>query len=343
MARDDSRFDRQIRFAPLGAAGQDRLGRARVLLVGCGATGGSVAQNLVRCGVGTLVLVDRDVVEESNLARQVLFEARHLGRPKAEAAREALLGIGGPSRIETHVEHVDADNLEALAKGADLLLDGTDNLTARYLMNDFAVARGLPWIYAGVVGSSGLVLPVLPGRGACLRCLFPQPAPPTALDTCETAGVILPAVALVASLEAGAALRWLASDQTARENFVPGLFMVDVWTGELRRLNAPRDPQCPCCHQRSFPFLQGDATDSAVALCGRPVVQIRPAGRRQLDLESLGRTAGRFARRVRLGEGLLEFQVDEARFLVFPDGRALIEGTDDTARARALYDRYVGS
>jgi len=340
----DARFDRQERFAPLGPEGQRRLQGARVLLVGCGALGGSLAQTLTRCGVGTLVLVDRDVVELTNLPRQVLFEPRHIGRPKAEAARETLGRIGGPTRVEAHALHVDADNLEELAAGSDLVLDGTDNLATRYLLNDLCVERGTPWIYGGVVGASGLVLPVLPGRGACLRCLFPDPAPPGSLPTCDTAGVVLPAVAAVAAFQSGAALHLLSADPAARAAFVPHLLDVDAWTGQARRLPAPRDPDCPCCARREFPFLLEPVERSAVSLCGRNTVQVRP--QHEAPRADLARVAERVrsqASALSLDEHLLAFAVEEVRFTLFPDGRALIEGTQDVDRARALYDRWVGA
>jgi adenylyltransferase/sulfurtransferase len=340
----DPRFDRQVRFAPLGVEGQARLQRAHVLLVGCGALGGSLAQSLVRCGVGTLTLVDRDVVEPSNLPRQVLFEPGHVGRPKAEAAREALARIGGPTRVAAHALHVDADNLEELARGCDLVLDGTDNLATRYLVNDLCVERGLPWVYGGVVGASGLVLPIVPGRGACLRCLFPQPAPPGSLPTCDTAGVILPAVAAVAAFQAGAALHLLAADEQARAAYVPHLLDIDAWSGLARRLPAPRDPECPCCTQRRFPFLLEPVERSAVSLCGRNTVQVRPQhAAARADLARLAERLRAQADALALDPALLAFELEGLRFTVFPDGRALIEGTQDVARARALYDRWVGA
>ncbi len=341
---EPSRFDRQVRFAPLGREGQARLESARVLLVGCGALGGVLAQNLVRAGVGTLVLVDRDVVELSNLPRQVLFDERHAAArtPKAEAALAALGPIGGPTRLEAHVRHVDADNLAELAAEATLLLDGTDNLETRYLLNDYAVEQEIPWVYAGVVGASGLVLPVLPGRGACLRCVFPEPPPPGSLPTCDAAGVILPAVGAVASLAAGAALRLLArpADEPV-ERFEPALLEVDAWNGTLRRLAAPRDPDCPACGRRDFPVLHRPAGRAALVLCGRNTVQI-PRGARSPDLPGLARRLVGLAEDVTELGALLRFRVDDVQITLFRDGRALVEGTDDVSRAQALYDRYVG-
>ncbi len=343
MAWTDSRFDRQIRFVHLGAAGQERLEAARVLIVGCGALGGSLAMQLVRSGVGQVVLADRDVVELSNLPRQVLFSETDLGRPKSQAAQAALQKIGGPSRIEAHDVHVDADVLLELAPRAQVILDGTDNLATRYLINDYCVSRHVPWIYGGVVGSSGLVLPVLPGVGACLRCLFPAPAQVGSLESCQTSGVILPAVQLVSSLQAGACLRLLAGKAGGSEPEAPRLTMVDAWSTEVRSVSARRDPACPCCGMREFPFLDAPTENAAVALCGRNTVQVRPQSKSQTDLARLAERVRAIASAVRVHSGVLEFQVEEFHLRVFPDGRALIEGTEDPARARAVYDRYVGS
>ena len=340
MAEFTRRFERQTRFAPLGQSGQARLERARVLLVGCGALGGALAQSLVRSGVGQLVLVDRDLVEESNLPRQVLFDERHAreSTPKVEAARESLVRIGGPTTIHTHALHLDEQNAEELAQDADLVLDGTDNLSTRYLLNDLCVESARPWIYAGVLGSGGLVLPVLPGRGPCLRCLFPEPAPSASLETCETAGVLQPAVALIAALQAGLALRILVQP----EDLEPELYELDAWEPRVRSLSLSRDPECPCCARREFPFLHEATPHRAVRLCGRNTVQVRGA-RRATDLPRLAAALAGVATSIRRNELLLKFEVEDQRFTVFPDGRALIEGTEDIGRALALYDRYVGT
>lgn len=341
----NERFERQVRFAPLGSEGQARLGRARVVLVGCGALGGALAQSLVRSGVGQLVLVDRDVVETSNLPRQVLFDERHARErtPKVEAARETLARIGGPTSLELQALHLDADNIEDLAENCDLLLDGTDNLATRYLVNDYSVEEGVPWVYGGVVGSGGLAMPVVPGRGPCLRCVFPDPPPPGSLPTCDTAGVLQPAVALVAAIQAGCALRMLADTEGLDPEKGSTLFEVDVWDGRLRTLNAVRDPACPCCGPAGErPYLHRPVLHPAVRLCGRNAVQVR--GRvRECDLEALAETLREASLDVQLNPTLLRFEADGARFSVFADGRALIEGTEEVERALTLYDRYVGS
>lgn len=334
------RFERQMRFAPLGRAGQERLARARVLLVGCGALGGALAQSLARSGVGTLVLVDRDLVELSNLPRQVLFDERHAhaALPKVEAARETLARLGGPTQLELHAEHLDAGNVAELADGCELLLDGTDNLSTRYVLNDFAVERGVPWVYAGVVAAHGLALAVRPGVGPCLRCLFPDPAPAGALPTCDTAGVIQPAVAAIAGLQAGLALRLLVEPAT----LAPRLLEIDAWSGEVRELSVARDPECPCCAQRRFEFLRAPAAERATLLCGRDTVQVRGVGTTP-DLARVAERLAGVASNVRHGGGLLRFDVGRQRITLFTDGRALVEGTDDVGHAIALYDRFVGT
>lgn len=336
------RFDRQMRFQPLGAEGQERLLNSRVLIVGCGALGGQLAQTLVRCGIGFLVLVDRDVVDWTNLARQVLFDERHalLGEAKVTAALETLGRIGGPTRLLGHAAHLDAANIEELAAGCDMVLDGTDNVATRYLINDFCVQRNLPWVYAGVVQAHGVCLPVLAGRGPCLRCLFPIPPAAGVLQTCDSAGVLLPAVAAVASIQAGWALRVLVEGSRLERSIE--LARIDVWNGELRSTPIARASDCPCCVQHRFEFLEAPTSRSAVSLCGRNAVQIR-GGFRPPDLARLAASLDGLAAGVRRAGELLRFHIDSLRVTVFGDGRALIEGTQDTDRARAIYDRYIGS
>ncbi len=337
---DAPRFDRQVRFAELGRSGQERIEQSSVLLVGCGALGGVLAQTLVRAGVGRLVIVDRDVVEESNLARQVLFEERHAreGTPKAEAAAETLARIGGPTEVQALAFHLDASNVDELGRDVDLVLDGTDNMATRYLLNDWCVEHARAWVYGGVVGGGGLVLPVIPERGPCLRCLFPTPPPAGTLATCDTAGVILPAVGAVASMQAGLALRLIASPDTLE----PQLVEIDAWSGEARTLRVRRAEDCPCCVQGERAFMRAPHSEVAQVLCGRRAVQVR--GRGPLaDFERLARDLERSVRDIERKSSLVRFQADGLRLTLFRDGRALVEGTEEIERALALYDRYVGT
>ena len=338
------RFERQTRFTPLGPAGQERLESSSVALVGCGALGGVLAQSLCRAGVGSLTLIDRDVVEETNLPRQVLFSEKHArdATPKVAASVESLAPIGGPTTLRPIAAHLDAANIEEHLASCQLILDGTDNLATRYLINDWSISELVPWIYGGAVASGGLVLPVLPGRGPCLRCIFPDPPPPGSLPTCDTAGVIQPAVGLVASLQAGLALRLLAC-AADHEPLEPALHQLDAWTGELRRLAAPRNANCPCCGAGEFPFLDRDQPSPAITLCGRRAVQAFTHRGRAPDMEALSAALADLATNLRRAGDLLRFEVEDIAITLFPDGRALIEGTEDTDRALALYDRYIGS
>ena len=340
--REATRFDRQTRFAPFGEEGQANLERSRVLLVGAGALGGVLAQNCVRAGVGELVIVDRDVVEYSNLPRQVLFTEEHAreATPKALAAAETLARVGGPSTLTPIVGHLDADLLIELGRTADLILDGTDNLETRYLINDFALKERIPWVYAGVVGACGLVMPVVPESSACLACLFPEPPPSGSLPTCDTAGVLGPAVGAIASLAAGLGLRLLARPE-ARDEVPSRLVELDVWNGAVRSIGAPRDPECRACGTREFRWLEGAPSADPISLCGRNTVQI-PSSTRAFDLEALAARLQDVAEDVVYQKVLLRFRADEHSFTVFQDGRALIEGTEDLDRARSLYARFVG-
>ncbi|HPF15786.1 MAG: ThiF family adenylyltransferase [Planctomycetes bacterium] len=334
----DNRFDRQTRFAPFGTAGQAKLEQASVFLLGAGALGGVIAQSLVRSGVGRLVFADRDSVDWTNLPRQVLFEDRHAAAstPKAWAALEALERIGGPTRLEAHATHVDADNLVELSAGCDVLLDGSDNLETRYLLNDLAVKSDRPWVYAGVIGGGGLVMPIRPNVGPCLRCLFPEPPPPGTLETCDTSGVLMPAVGSVASLAAGMALRLLVDPAGTPLR----LMEIDAWHGELRTLSIPRHPECPACGKRTFPFLEAPLSERTLTLCGRNTVQVRGQGV-EVDLDAMARRLAQAASRVeRLGP-LLRAELDGHRVTLFRDGRALIEGTEDRGTALAIYDRFL--
>ncbi len=338
------RFARQTRFDPLGVEGQARLQSSTVLIVGCGALGGVLAQSLTRSGVGRLKLVDRDIVEESNLPRQILFEDRHVhdSELKVVAAAETLRRVGGPTQLETFAEHLDAENIEELADDCDLILDGTDNMGTRYLVNDYSVDYNVPWIYAGVVGSGGLVLAVKPKEGPCLRCLFPDPPPAGSLPTCDTAGVLQPAVGAIASLQAGLALRALASPKALE----PALLEIDVWDGMARSLAMKRSGDCPCCVHEEFPFLHLPAAAPALILCGRNAVQVRGhagRGRPAPDLAAIAASLDGLTKSLKHVGNILRFEVDEYCVTLFGDGRALIEGTDDIDRALALYDRYVGA
>ncbi len=333
------RFSRQIRYQPLGEAGQEGLLASHVVIVGCGALGTFQAGALARAGVGELTLIDRDYVELSNLQRQWLFEESDVEQalPKAIAAANRLAGLNGGCRIHPVVADLTPGNAQELLSGAQLILDGTDNFETRYLVNDFAVSCGIPWIYGAAVGSYGLTMPVVPGQTSCLGCVYPKP-PTGAQPTCETAGVLGPVTAAIAALQSADALKILSGHT---DELRARITMIDVWDGTVRQVAQPaRDPGCTACGTREFPYLLGRKR-APISLCGRNAVQIHER-ERPLNLAALKyqlSTAGE----VRANDFALRFFIAPYEMTIFPDGRAIIKGTTDVGVARALYAKYVGS
>jgi adenylyltransferase/sulfurtransferase len=339
MHTADSRYSRQVRFAPLGEPGQARIRASRVAIVGCGALGTVQAEILTRAGVGSLRLIDRDLVELSNLQRQFLFSEADAaeGAPKAVAAARRLTAINSDVALEPVVADLVPSNASDLLENIDLILDATDNFETRYLINDYSVREGIPWIYGAAVSSYGLKLAVIPGTTACLKCVYPEP-PKGAQPTCETAGVLGSLTATIAALQTADAIKILAAE---KDQFTARLTTLDVWTGEIRQIAAPaRDPSCVCCGARNFIHLDGTKR-VPVSLCGRNAVQIHERSR-PLDLADLGKRLGALGP-VRSNEFALRVTLDAYEMMIFPDGRAIIKGTTDIGIARSLYARYVGA
>ncbi len=333
---DHERYSRQILFPGIGEHGQEALLGSHVVIAGCGALGSFHAAALARAGVGRLTLIDRDYVESSNLHRQWLFEEEDAaqGLPKAAAAARRLARINSSVTVHPAIADLTAGNAGELLGGADVILDGTDNFETRYLINDFAISRGIPWVYGAAVGSYGLTMPVIPGHGPCLRCVYPEP-PAGAQPTCETAGVLNVIVSAVASIQVADALRILTGAPLR-----PRITTFDVWKGGIRQIDAPdRDPDCPTCGRGEFPYLE-DVRRPPASLCGRNAVQISGIAR-PLDLVEL-KTRLEPLGIVRANQYALRFQTGEYELTVFADGRAIVKGTDDTGIARSLYARYVG-
>jgi len=333
------RYSRQILFAGIGEEGQERLLQAHAAIVGCGALGSFQAAALARAGVGRITIVDRDYVEPSNLQRQWLFEESDAAEalPKAVAAERRLARINSSVQVRGIVADLTPDNIDELLGQAQVILDGTDNFETRYLLNDFALSRAIPWIYGAAVGSYGITMPVIPGRTACLRCVYPDP-PAGAQPTCETAGVLNSITAVIAALESADALKILAGRS---ECVRARLTTVDVWTGGVRQIDQPApDPECPACSARDFAYLAGRRR-APVSLCGRNAVQIHERAR-PLDLAQL-KAALLPLGEVRANEFALRFLAGPYEMTIFPDGRAIIKGTTDIGLARSLYARYVGA
>jgi molybdopterin-synthase adenylyltransferase len=340
-AQLDERYSRQILFRGIGSKGQRKLANARVAMVGCGATGSALAGLLARAGVGTLRIIDRDYVEPSNLQRQSLFDEKDAAEslPKAIAATRKIAAFNSEIRLEPKVEDLVPANIEVLLEGMSLILDGTDNFETRYLINDYAVDRSLPWIYLAAVGSYAVTLNIVPKQTACLACIFPD-SPRGMVETCETSGILNSAVNLVASIAATEALKFLiggpSSPQLRRT-----LLSFDVWNNEHAEISAanPR-PGCRACGERDFIHLAGEGRPH-ITLCGRNSVQIHER-QRPIDFVEMDRRLQPHGI-VRHNDFVLKFWREPYEMTLFPDGRAIIKGTADTAVARSLYARYVGS
>ena len=339
---DEIRYSRQVRFAPIGAEGQARIRAARVLLLGCGGLGAETANLLARAGVGFLRLVDRDVVDLSNLQRQALFDENDVkeGMPKAAAAARRISRVNGGVQVEAVVADLDSGNILALMRGIDLVVDGFDNFEGRYLLNDACVKLGLPWVYGACVGGGGVAALLVPGVTPCLRCL--QPAPPGAgvSPTCDTLGILGPAAHLAASLEAGLALRYLVTGASPRSAV---MLSADVWEGRMQRVDIPYLPEeqpCPCCVGRRFEFLDAPPPP-AVVLCGRDAVQVHPPVSSRPDFAALARRLEGMGEVV-VNDYLLRLRLPSHDLTLFQDGRVNVTGTADTSLARSLVARYFG-
>ncbi len=340
---DPERYSRQTRFPPLGIEGQEKLATSRVAIVGCGALGSASAMALVRAGVGFVRLIDRDVPEVSNLPRQVLFDEADVaqGLPKAVAAARHLARISSAAVIEPMVADFSAANAASLVGSVDVIVDGTDNLEARYVVNEIACRGRIPWVHGGAIGVEGRVLTVIPGITACLRCLVPEPPLPGTLPTCDTAGILGPAAMVVGAVQAAETIKVLVG---APESTAGRMLAFDLWLGQWRTVDlAPLAKEgCPTCRADDYPWLDGRLGGAATPLCGREAVQVMAAtsdGR--VDLLALAAKLAAVAE-VAANEWILRAEVEPGiRLSVFADGRAIVDGTRDESRGRAIVARYL--
>jgi adenylyltransferase/sulfurtransferase len=339
-----ARYARQIRFTPVGVNGQQQLTGSRAAIVGMGALGSVIAQHLVRSGAGYVRLIDRDIIEWSNLQRQMLYTEQDVLAllPKAQAAAAHLRAINSTVIVEPLVADLTAANADELLAGVDVIIDGSDNFSVRYLINDFSVKHNIPWIYGGAVGASGMTMTIIPGETPCYRCLFNEPPPPGTTDTCETAGVISPIVDIIGSVQATEAIKLLTGNEKALHRT---LFQVDLWNHAWMPVSvvSAKRSDCICCGGLRFDFLDEQLSEPAAAsLCGRHSVQITPNQPSSLNLDELSVrlkpvgivTTNRFLLRIALLDGLT--------FILFSDGRAIVQGTDELIKARSIYSEILG-
>ncbi|HTM54634.1 MAG TPA: ThiF family adenylyltransferase [Pirellulales bacterium] len=342
LPADLDRYARQMRYAPLGEQGQQRLANSRALVCGCGALGSVIANTLVRAGVGHVRLVDRDFLELNNLQRQVLYNEADVasGLPKAIAAANRLRSINSQVTIEPIVTDIDPANVIGLTEDVDVILDGTDNFETRMLLNDVALSRGIPWVYGGCLGAEGQTMTILPGETACLRCLMHDTPPPGSMPTCDTAGILAPIINIIASLEANEAIKILSGhgEATSRE-----LTIIDIWDNRIRQMNLDAlraEGDCPAC-RGEYNWLNGDRASHTAVLCGRNAVQLNPPSGMTVSLAALAEKLSSVGRVTR-NPYLIRATIDPYVLTVFPDGRAIVGGTDDIPTARTVYAKYVG-
>jgi len=336
------RYSRQILFEGIGETGQARLQAARVLIVGCGALGSAQSESLARAGIGHLRLVDRDFVESSNLQRQTMFTERDAEErlPKAIAAANHIREINSAIEVEPEVVDLNYSNIERLLMGCDLVIDGTDNFSTRYLINDACVKHNVTWIYGAAVGAYGVTMTIRPHQAACLRCIFEEAPPAASAPTCDTAGVIMPIINMVAAVQVTEALKILVG----RDKDLHGsLMQFDVWRNEWRKINAgaPR-PDCLTCALGNYETLSPEPNEGAAVLCGRDAVQILPNKPSKIDFSTLAaRLEG--AGEVKFNDYLLRFHTGDFELTVFQDARSIIRGTNEVTIARSLYAKYIGT
>jgi molybdopterin/thiamine biosynthesis adenylyltransferase len=334
------RYSRQVLLPEVGEEGQRKLLSATVALIGCGALGTAIASGLARSGVGHVKIIDRDLVELSNLQRQTLFDEKDVadGLPKAVAAADKLRRINSEIYIEPIVADLNPFNVEGIVGDVDLILDGTDNFEARFLINDASLKLGLPWVYGAVIATYGVTMTIVPYQTACLRCLMRDQPPPGTVPTCDTVGVLGPAASVIGALELTQGLKLLLG---GGQEFWSHLTQVDPWIGDWFQVEIQRDPECPACQLNQYEFLEARQGSFVTTLCGRDAIQISVRGDQQLSLPQLAeRLVSSGA--VQFNEYLLRCKVEGYELTVFPNGRAIISGTSDESVARSLYAKYIG-
>ncbi len=341
--QDNSRYSRQLLLKEIGREGQRRLEGARVAVIGIGALGSVSSNMLARAGAGTLRLIDRDFLEINNLQRQILFDENDLraNLPKAVAARNKLSQINSEIKLEAEVADLNAASAEELLNGVDLIVDGTDNFETRFLINDYALSKKIPWIYGGAVRMEGMSYVVIPGEGPCLRCLFGEAPPTEHIQTCDQVGILAPVAHLIASFQTIEAIKILSG----QNDFVDRqLWKVDLWSRQFKAISVDHLRSSPCsgCAEKDFPYLTKKPGASAVSLCGRNAVQIMTPRSSKINFKKLAEKLKSKAE-VSFNDYLLRFQSEPYEITIFANGRAIVKGTEDAGQARSLYAKFIGA
>lgn len=334
------RYEKQMLFGEIGLEGQKKLLSKKAIIIGCGALGTVIANNLVRSGIGYIKMIDRDYIEISNLQRQILFDEEDIKEnlPKVIAAERKLKRINSDIKIEGIISDVNSTNIESLCEGMDVILDATDNLQTRYLINDISIKLNIPWIYGGVIGSSGMVHTIIPHETPCLRCMFPEIPPIGSTETCDTAGVLNSITSIVASMESMEAIKILLEKQSS---VIKGLQYMDIWSNDFETIDMNLNKDCKACGNNSFEFLER-STDEAVYLCGKNSIQINPL-QKGISAEDIINRLKSLNIDVKQNVYFIKFNIEDVQVTLFYDGRAILKNTDDIKRAMSLYARYIGN
>lgn len=332
------RYNRQTILPQIGVEGQQKLLDSSVVVIGCGALGTHTLDSLARAGVGNITAVDRDFVELHNLHRLAILDEEDVGRPKAEALKEKLDEVNSEIEICAQVKDVNPTNVEKLIQDSDLVLDCTDNLITRYLINDGCVKQGIPWIYAAVIATYGMTMNIFPGKGPCFRCLFPERPAPGTMPTCDTAGILNTIPQAISALQVTEAYKILIGDSDVTTE----LKSLDILMGEMGKNHVEKDEDCPCCGQRDFQFLDAKLGEKFTSLCGRNAIQVNPLRSERIDLKALSEKLSKLGE-VEYNQSLLRFHAGENELNIFKDGRAIIKGTEDEEKAKILYSQYIGA
>ena len=334
-----NRYLSQIVFPEIGKKGQEKIKNAKVIVIGCGALGCAIANNLVRAGIGKIKIVDRDLVEISNLQRQILYDEEDVREriPKSIAAKRKLEKINSEVKIEAIVSDVNFRNIEDLIKDCDIVLDGTDNFETRFLINEACVKHKIPWIYGAVIGGAGSTATIIPEKTPCLRCIIEEIPSPGNLPTCDTLGVLNTIPAVIASIQTTEALKIIVEDKNLNND----LILIDLWSTSWEKIKIERKRNCPVCVKKKYIFLEGEEISHATSLCGRNAVQIVPQKRSQISFKKLEEKLKHLGK-VKYNEFVLSFKTGDYELIVFPDARVIVKGTTDISIAKTLYAKYLG-
>ena len=334
--KDTERYSRHILLKEIGEEGQIKLSKSFVIIIGCGALGTTIANNLVRAGIGQIKIIDRDIIEMNNLQRQTLFDEDDIGLPKAWVAVKKLRKVNSKIKIEFIVEDLNNSNIEEIIEGADLVIDGTDNMETRFLINDACIKHNVPWIYGGAIGMGGMSMNIIPDETPCFRCVIPNLPDAGALPTCDTAGVLNTIPLIIGSIESTEALKILLG-----KTFNDKLLTYDVWAHDFQLVKIKKNNECECCVKHNFEFLNAKKKTRITLLCGENAVQITPAKNTVLLFEEFAQKL-RKSGKVEVTEIILKFSVDSYQLNIFKSGRAIVYGTNDEKTAKSLYAKYVG-